>query len=81
MTYSDAQKKANLKWNYENKEYMHDFILNNSKAYKDRNRYSINLKNREKLHFKKECERLRNILLEKIEKPRKLSVLEKIDLL
>lgn len=83
MTYTPAQRKANIKWDLENKEYMHSFILKNNKTYADRNRALLNQKSRATYHFKQECKRFRNILLEKPEKieKKKLNFWEKIDLL
>jgi hypothetical protein len=63
MPCSESQKKANLKWNAKNKEYMRGFHIINMNKYTNSHRDIVNKRNIDRYHFLQECKRFRNILL------------------
>ncbi len=64
MPCSESQKKANLKWNAKNKEYMKQFISKNNSLYNSTHRDIVNKRSNNRYHFLQECKKFRNILLE-----------------
>jgi hypothetical protein len=77
---SEAQKRAVLKWNAKNQDYVRELNRANVSAYRERSREEINIRYMKRYYYLQECKKFRNILFEKPEK-KKLTDLEKIDLL